>query len=192
MEQRRPPAGQEGGGGAGPRRARARGSFLPKPSTGAGLRKPQEAGRVVSCPCPVSLLFPTAPAGSVEVPLTARDRARWMGGIGYGDGSPREVAQEEGRAGRARRHMWAALGGSGPAPPCWQSPRVGTGSRIPESRCPRQWAHRLSGIQLGGRAVINCIGFAGLEAVPGAESGRRFPRAWGQPAEAAHRRWPRY
>ena len=83
-----PARGQEGGGGAGPRRARARGGFLPKPSTGAGLRKPQEAGRVVSCPCPVSLLFPTAPAGSVEVPLTARDRARWMGGIGYGDGSP--------------------------------------------------------------------------------------------------------
>ena len=42
----------------------------------------------------------------------------------------------------------------------------------------------MSGIQLGGRAVINFIGFSGLEAVPGAESGHRFPRAWGQPAQA--------
>lgn len=196
-------SGQEGGGGAGrggPEPGRA---SCQSPAPG-GLRKPQEAGRGVSWPLPVSLLFPTVPAGSVGVPLTARDRAWGMAGTGSGGwgvrdagtGHLREMAQEEGRAGRAQRHVWAALGGRRPAPPCWQSPRevdsVGTSPRIPESRCPWRRAHCLSGIQLGGRAVINFIGFAGLEAVPGAESGCRSPRAWGQPAEAARRRWPRY
>ena len=55
------------------------------------------------------------------------------------------------------------------------SPWPGTSPPVPESRSPRRRAYRLSGIQLGGRAVIHFIGFAGLEAAPRAESGRPHP-----------------
>lgn len=54
--------------------------------------------------------------------------------------------------------MWGGAPGLGPAP----SPRITEPAR-------------LSGIQLHGRAVINCIGFAGLEAAPRVESGRPHP-----------------
>lgn len=186
VEQRR----WTGGWRRGPGRGRLRQAGAPAKAQGrAGRRKPQEAGWGVSWSLPCLPLIPTAPAGSAGAPLTARDRARgmgagWAGGRVSATGNPREVAQEEGRDRRAQRPVWAALGGRGPAPPCWQSPRAGTSPRIPESRCLWRRAHRLSGIQLGGRAVINFIGFSGLEAVPGAESSRRFPRAWGQPAQA--------
>lgn len=76
-------SGQEGGGGAGRGGPEPGGASCQSPAPG-GLRKPREAGRGVSWPLPVSLLFPTVPAGSVGVPLTARDRAWGMAGTGSG------------------------------------------------------------------------------------------------------------
>lgn len=71
----------------------------------------------------------------------------------------------------AQRLVCAAPGGRG-------EPLAQSGPPIPEPPSLRQ-VRRLSGIQLGGRAVINFTGFAGLEAAPGPSPGRLFPRSPG-------------
>ena len=88
---------------AGLRRAEAGGNSCQSPGSGRP-QKAQEAGWGVSWSLPCLPLIPTAPAGSVGVPLTARDRARGLGGrLGRGQGARDRSAPGGGTGGRQRQ-----------------------------------------------------------------------------------------
>ena len=87
---------------AGLRRAEPGGNSCQSPGSGRP-QKAQEAGWGVSWSLPCLPLIPTAPAGSVGAPLTARDRARGMGGrLGRGQGA-RDRSAPGGGTGRRQR-----------------------------------------------------------------------------------------
>lgn len=84
----------------------------------------------MSWPLPVSLLFPTVPAGSVEIAPHSKGQGMGDGGDRVGDGGygmRGQVTSERwaGRKAEPEGAQKARVGSPGrrrPAPPCWQAP----------------------------------------------------------------------